>query len=538
MASARSLRTAGVAALLAAAALPAQEPWEPPAPPCELKPGHRLVSDAIEHLTRAAEEEVEERRARRLDQAQEALVRAIQTQGQDGNPAAWYYLGRFYIIQEQPVLADSALRRALALAPACAEDIARYRRRLQPPVLADAVRQWQAGQVDSARGTFAFAASLDPEDANVPLFMAMMYADGDQLDSAKRYLERGFELAGDNPELARRRQQALLALARAHDRIVEREPATQRIAADRLARDTLHRAISRDSALLAKLIAEWAGRPLRPEVQQAVRRDSTTFARRLATAQAAVPEVRAALQRDSAAIARASDGAIAAYEQYHRQFPNDPTPTLRLLRLYSLAGRLEPMTDLIDQIGGSGGYSDDQLLQAGLNLYNDGHPAAAARLLEVARKQNPYSRGILFVLARAYAGLADAERLRQTAARLVDLDPLNRESLQLMAGAWELAGMRDSAATYMARADTGIAWAVAITQFSSSDNVTVANGSVVNVAGRPLPATTFVMEFLGRDGTVLARESVPIPPLAPRQQHVLSVRSAVGGAAGWRYRRQ
>jgi len=50
--------------------------------------------------------------------------------------------------------ADSALAKALALAPDCKEDIGIYRRQAWVPVFNTAAAAWQAGNIDSAIATF------------------------------------------------------------------------------------------------------------------------------------------------------------------------------------------------------------------------------------------------------------------------------------------------------------------------------------------------------------------------------------------------
>ncbi len=52
----------------------------------------------------------------------------MQQNGQDKNPAAWYYLGRIYLQQGDLYGADRALTQAEQLAPKCAEEISNYRK--------------------------------------------------------------------------------------------------------------------------------------------------------------------------------------------------------------------------------------------------------------------------------------------------------------------------------------------------------------------------------------------------------------------------
>src|SRR2546430_12656278 len=134
---------ARVAALALAAGLPgvplaAQAGWEPPRPPCELVPANSKIDKGIQAL-----------RGAQLAQAQKALSEAIVQDNQGTNPAAWYYLGRYYVAVGDAAGADTALARAVTLAPKCAEDVAVYRGELLSKLLNDGLTAWQDGQPES-----------------------------------------------------------------------------------------------------------------------------------------------------------------------------------------------------------------------------------------------------------------------------------------------------------------------------------------------------------------------------------------------------
>lgn len=95
---------------------------------CNIKPNHFKVGSAAGYLKSAIETDVPESKTRILGQGEKVDLEAIQKNGQDKNPAAWYYLGRIYLQQGRLAPADSALTRAEQLAPDCAKDIAGYRR--------------------------------------------------------------------------------------------------------------------------------------------------------------------------------------------------------------------------------------------------------------------------------------------------------------------------------------------------------------------------------------------------------------------------
>src|SRR6476469_2202655 len=95
---------------------------------CGIKPNHFKVGSAAGYLKSAIETDVPESKTRILGQGQKVVLEAIQQNGQEKNPAAWYYLGRIYLMQGDLYHGDSALTKAEALAPGCAKEIAGYRR--------------------------------------------------------------------------------------------------------------------------------------------------------------------------------------------------------------------------------------------------------------------------------------------------------------------------------------------------------------------------------------------------------------------------
>jgi tetratricopeptide (TPR) repeat protein len=95
---------------------------------CKIKPNHFKVASAAGYLKAAIETDVPESKTRILGQGEKVDIEAMQQNGQEKNPAAWYYLGRIYLTQGNLYSADTALTKAEQLAPDCANDIAGYRR--------------------------------------------------------------------------------------------------------------------------------------------------------------------------------------------------------------------------------------------------------------------------------------------------------------------------------------------------------------------------------------------------------------------------
>jgi hypothetical protein len=159
-------------------------------------------------------------------------------------------------------------------------------------------------------------------------------------------------------------------------------------------------------------------------------------------------------------------------------------------------------------------------------------------MLEGALEKNPYDRGSLVVLSRSYLALRDAEALGTTVRRLTEVDPLNPQTMQMAAMAFNMAGARDSAQHYvnLSRGEMGLA--INIQQFIPTETNVVVNGSAQNIGNAQASATTILFEFLDAGGQVVGTHTEQIPALPSRGQHAISIRADAQGAVGWRYKKQ
>jgi tetratricopeptide (TPR) repeat protein len=534
-------------ALAAAGALAgpawAQGTWVGPRSPCKLSSGHYLINGAVMYLKMAVETRFPDQRLTRLAQAKEVLLQAMDTGGQADNPAAWYYLGRYYTELPDPAGADSTFRRALELAPDCAEDVASYEGPLAAIALSEALRLWGVRQRDSALVAFALARRLGPGDAEVPLYEAQMYASLAEPEAAARSLEEGAALVRDTTH-AQRLKQAEREVARAYEaQAYQNEPAVTRAAQTRAARDSMPGPIARDSALLARILADVGklragGHHLTPQSLTAFQRDSTTLSERLAAERRAADSLTVAAAAESTAVVAALEPAVRYYRRFLEHYPDEGDAAMQLIRLHAATGDRAALDSLVQRVTADSATEAPALVQAGLGLFGDGLPGPAATLLEAALARNANDQRALTVLVHAYHALGRATPLADVARRLLALEPLSPASARAMALAWDLAGQADSTARYLALADTGLAWNVTIGQFTPGEHATSLSAGVRNAARHPLAATTLVFEFLDAAGTVLFRESAAIPALPPGGREPIQLRVEQGGAVAWRYRRE
>src|SRR2546426_842452 len=287
---------ARVAALTLVAGLPspslaAQGGWDAPRPPCVLAPGNPKVDKGIQALRGAADKP--EQRDQQLAQAKKGLTDAIAQDNQGANPAAWYYLGRYYVVVGDVAGADTALARATALAPTCAEDIATYRGELWGKLLNDGLAAWQDGKQDSALALLHFAARFEPKNPKAFATMAALYASRANDDSALAYYRLAARTAGDDASFAHDKQEALSNGWHLVVRNVQGHPAAQRAARVRASLDSMQRGLTNDSTVLARLVTSSQSRKARgaklaPVDQQLFTRDSTARAQAVARQRAAL----------------------------------------------------------------------------------------------------------------------------------------------------------------------------------------------------------------------------------------------------------
>lgn len=188
----QSVLVVGVAAVMAVAGpRVAAQGFVPP--DCNLKAGHFLVNSGIVYIKGASEEGDLVKKDRLLSDAQRNLLDAI-GRGQQDNPAAWYFLGRYYVMRNDPIGADSVFTRAEALAPECAEDIGRYRQTLWVPTINGAIESMQNSDYETAKGQLLAAWTIYKQDNVTPFYLGQIYGNDGVLDSATYYFEQVIDI--------------------------------------------------------------------------------------------------------------------------------------------------------------------------------------------------------------------------------------------------------------------------------------------------------------------------------------------------------
>jgi tetratricopeptide (TPR) repeat protein len=518
-------------------ALAAQGHWVQPK--CDIKSGHFLVNSGLLYLKNAAETRFDDVRERDLRDANKSLVQALTTGGQDKNPAAWYYLARYYVVRNDATGADSAFRRAEAMLPTCKDDILFWRRNaLWVPAFNAGVAALNEQRYDSAVAAFRRATVI--YDAEPQAFSTLAAAFFNM--PAEAFL----------PDSAFRRMYPNLP------------DSTARTAYDSLTR------LRYDSA--AKYFARAVAGATDPKF---------------------VREKWDAMFNTGNALyaARHFDAAAAAYAAYLKEVPNDAQALARLADVLASTGHKDSAMAVYAQIIAHADSMDPlNVLNAGVSIYNAAPPSPdtsrvsadcrreggrnrtgltaiqrrsitvkcdsvarqaskdrdaaaagnyrlAAQAFEAGLARNPQSRDGLYNLANAYFALRQADKMLLVTQRLVAVDPMNRNSLRLVAQAWQINSHTDSALRYVTLADSLLPVDVSVGLFAPEEQNVSLGGVVSNYHDVPSAPLSLTFEFLDGSGKVVATQALDVPAIPGSGNHAFQLQAIGAGIIAWRYRK-
>jgi len=477
---------------------------------CELKPGNQLVNQGYLFLKSATTTRFEDQKKKDLNDAQRVLNQALTTGGQDKNPAAWYYLGRYYILTDDAAGIDTAFTHAEALKPDCKGDIDIWRRYVWVPTFNAGIAAWQANNLDSAIASFRRASLLLPNEPTGLKYIATLYYNTSKADSALIYFRKAADVAAVDPKFAQDRKDALYNLGRIQQ--------AQQLLPD--AEKTYREYLAlypNDAEILAALGGVY---------MQKSAKDST--------------------YRDSAfAIYRQiiSKGDSMGYFQLYRVgaeisggVPEDPDTSAvgNTCRKEARAKR-PPMTAVRIRM-----HCDSVTTRVAKTYLANSHEAfsLAAQALDASLKINPYYRETLIYRANTALGLHDSVTALAMSRRLLAVDPMNRTGVKIMAYAQQQNGKIDSALYYYKMGDSLLVGDVAVSQFDSTDTGREVKGVVANPRESPNPPYKLVFEFVDLKGQVVATDTVNVAATAPGQGQQFAMKPAGPTIAAWRYYRK
>lgn len=248
---------------------------------------------------------------------------------------------------------------------------------------------------------------------------------------------------------------------------------------------------------------------------------------------------------DSAAQKAKYAEAAALFRQYLAMEPKDPTATAGLGEALLLSGDTSAYDAYYRDIAAdAANYTDVQLFRACTEAVRAERNDVATALCEAGVEKNPYYRDGLYVLATAYYTANQADKMMPVAKRLVEVDPSNPDSYQLLAGAYQLRqkvekdpktkrALTDSVVIYMQKSEA-LPGRVSFSRFSMDGAKRTLVGSVQN-SGKAEKSFTVKIEFLDKAGNVVDTKEATVGPVAPQQSAEFTVTAENDTIIAYRY---
>ena len=480
--------------------------WLPPK--CDVKPGHYLVNGAVLYLKNATQTPYDDARERDLRDANRSLTQAVTTGGQEKNPAAWYYLGRYYVMRSDALGADSAFRKAETLMPACKEDILFYRRNaLWVPAFNAGAAALTAQNYDSAIVAFRRANQIYDAEPQGFAMLATVYFNTRRHDSAAKYFRLAIQASSD-PKFVQERNDAMFNLG-----------------------NSFFAAQSYDSAAAA--FREYLR--VVPNDPQALARLGDVFAAGGHQDSAMVVYQQIITHADSVETQSLFNAGVSIYNAAP---PWPDTATLGAGCRTDRRGGRTTLTATQRRSIAAGCDSVTRKAVADRDAAAAGNYRMAAQAFEAGLTKNAQSRDGLYNLANAYLALREPDKMLPVAQRLILVDPLNRSSMRLVAQAWQLKNNGDSALRYVILADSLLPVDVTVSMFSPGDERISIGGLITNFHSKPGVPFKLVFEFLKASGEVVATQSVDVPAIDAGGNHPFTVEAIGAGAEAWRYKKE
>jgi tetratricopeptide (TPR) repeat protein len=246
--------------------------------------------------------------------------------------------------------------------------------------------------------------------------------------------------------------------------------------------------------------------------------------------------------------------AAAAFEQYLKWVPNDLEAKRGLAGAYRGQGQTAKAQALEQEIVAAGGSAAPgggapgagagtaDLMNIGVNLYNDKKYAEAAEAFAKVAEAEPYNRDALFNLTNTYFALKDGPKLLAAAQRLSAMEPFNENSLKLVGEGYKQVKKVDDAVK-VAEKVLALPVDVQVTDFGATAGgatltATATGRQAQTAAGKPIkPApVVLVVEFLDPKGTMVASQDVQVPALEAGKSQELKATAQGKGIGAWRYK--
>lgn len=239
------------------------------------------------------------------------------------------------------------------------------------------------------------------------------------------------------------------------------------------------------------------------------------------------------------------DEAKSLLEAYLKETPGDPNAQQALARIGTTSGDTAAVSGIYrDMLANPAKYTDIQLFEAGSALSFAKRYQDAAQMFEIGLQSNPYYRDALFNLATVYYERKDYDKMAAVASRLVQIDPNNPDNWRQLAAAYQgrmrnatdakaKKAAQDTLLKFLTKSDS-MPVKVSFSEFRHSGGKHMLKGSVEN-RGKAPGNYTLKVEFVDKQGNVVATQEAVVGPVNPKESKPFSVEVNQTGIVAFRY---
>lgn len=441
-------------------------------PDCELDMQHFLVRNAALYVKAGTEARSPEQRDGAVQDAHRVLLDALEA-GEEGNASVWYFLGRNYTLTSDLAGADSAFRRAEALAPDCASDIDTHRRFAWVPLYNDGITAMQDGDAEAAATALAEANKIATTEPFIPYYLASIRLQEQNIQAAVVLFIKMVEMGQSEGDYEEAYLISLFNAGRLHHMSQQWDSAAVWYARYRVVVPD-----DRDAITGLATVLESAGR-----IGEAVTAHDTVMAH---------ADVVTALDLFSTGVS------LFRYERFERA-----------IRAFNLGLEKNP-------------YYRDGLFNLTQSYFGIANPSDEPEGTEPTPEEMEVRQE------------ASVEMLA-AAKRLTKIDPFNESSMRLLAAAYQMTGDQDSTMAWLERIEM-LPYEVTVEQFQPSANGYQLRGEVTNLMEDPLTIPGLIMEFVDAEGKVIESETFGGDTLDPEEAASFQFDLVGEGIQAWRYR--
>ncbi|MGE0353462.1 MAG: tetratricopeptide repeat protein [Gemmatimonadales bacterium] len=241
--------------------------------------------------------------------------------------------------------------------------------------------------------------------------------------------------------------------------------------------------------------------------------------------------------------------AIPEWRKYLGWRPDDTDARKALAQAFRAAGMPDSAqaveAELLASAGAAGDLSPDEMLNLGVNAFNDDNYKDAVHAFQGVLEKNPYYRRALYNLANTYLKMGQADSLIAVSQRLLAIDPLNENNIRLLAQGYQ-STKNNEQTVRLVTILLGLPVNVEVTEFQAGEGSARLAGTATgreaqDASGKRIAAgpITLVFEFIDRNGNAVGQpQEVPLGTLATGEVKPFTLEGQGAGIVGWRYKKK